>query len=158
VEVTREKLICILLTAALLVITASCAANQGAASPSALPEPTGETRRFTYQGLEIEVTEVVGDRNETYQDDGGADVDLLVITYLTGAKLTIINPDMSDPAFAADGNPHATWGIDYASRQQEERFRITDDTPELDITEDMLGIYNLEASLYIIAFEAYSPE
>lgn len=142
--------------------------------PSAMPSPTvsptlpeapgespsesmGEAKRFTYKGLEIEVTGVRNDRNETYQDDGGSEVELIVISYLPGAKLTIIKPDMTDASFSADGKPHAQWGIDYQSKQASgEKYRITDETGVLDITSDMLGIYNLEASLYLIKFEAYT--
>jgi len=128
------------------------------ATPGETPsEPTGESKQFTYQGLEIEVTGVKNDRNETYQDDGGSKVELIVISYLPGAKLTIIKPDMSDASFSADGKPHAQWGIDYQSKQASgDKYRITDETGALDITSDMLAIYNLEASLYVIKFEAYT--
>ena len=119
---------------------------------------TGETKRFSYQGLEIEVEGVRSDRNETYQDDGGTNVNLIVITYLPGAKLTVLKPDMSDASFSEDGKPHAQWGIDFQSKQATgERYRITGETETLDITSDMLAIYNLEASLYVIKFEPYTP-
>ena len=133
------------------------------ATPPATPgesssESTGESRRFTYQGLEIEVAGLKSYRNETYKDDGGSEVELIVINYLPGAKLTIIKPDMSDASLSADGKPHSKWGIDYQSKQATgDKYRITDETGVLDITPDMLAIYNLEASLYAIKFEAYTP-
>ena len=113
-----------------------------------------ETKAFTYGGLEFEVTGAVSDRTEVYKDDGGADVDLLIITYKPNAELRIIQPDMNSGEFTELGQPYPQWGLDYKSKQSSgEKVRIDDKTGIIKITDDLIAIYDLEASLYVVKFE-----
>ncbi len=116
--------------------------------------PEGETRRYSYHNLEIELTNVRSQRTETVADDGGNKWEYTVIIYYPGAKLTVINADMSDAAYSADEKAHPQWGIQVDS-DTNDRIDIIDDMNQLDITSDMKGIFNLEASLYVFRFERY---
>jgi len=115
------------------------------------PVPQSETKMYTYKSLEVEMTNVKSDRTETMTDDGGHEWKYTVITYYPGARITVIKADMSNPTYNADGKAHPQWGI---LLDPDERIKITDDMPPLDITSDMEGIYNLEASLYVFKFES----
>jgi hypothetical protein len=116
-------------------------------------ETKGETKRYVYHNLEIELTNVKSDRTETMIDDGGSEWKYTVITCYPGAKLTIINADMSDPAYSADGKAHPNWGIMIDPYNPANRINITDGMQPLELTPDIRGIYNLESSLYVFRFE-----
>ena len=55
---------------------------------------------------------------------------------------------MSDPTYAEDGKLHPQWGLLYTD--ETERTRITDETGTVPVVSDLEGIYNLEASLFVI--------
>lgn len=154
----------VLMAAGIVALAAGCSdpaghsepGNTAAAEPSASPDaspavPAGETKRYSYQNLEVELTNVKSDRTETMTDDGGNPWTYVVITYYPGATLTVIHADMSDPAYAEDGKAHPQWGIDGG-----ERIDLSNDTQLLGLTPDMAGVYNLEASLYVFRFEPYA--
>lgn len=115
--------------------------------------PTGITKSYIYGNFEIKLTNVKSDRIETMTDDGGNIWRFNVITYYPGATLTVINADMSDAAYSADGKAHPQWGIFLA---EDKRIKITGDTQPFNITSDMVGIYNLESSLYVFKFAEYT--
>jgi beta-lactamase regulating signal transducer with metallopeptidase domain len=114
-------------------------------------------REFTRGDLEFTVTNVIDSHWEVYKDDGGADVELLIIDYLPDAQLYISEPDMSDPQYTEDGLPHAQWGLGYGVTG-EDNIRITDDINTVSITFDLRGIYHLESSLYAVRFVPYDTE
>ncbi len=122
---------------------------------SEIPSLEGETKMYKYQNLEIKMTNVRSERIETMTDDGGNEWKYTVITYYPGAKFTVVKADMSDATYTEGGNSHPQWGI-LLDSDTNERIEITDDMQQLDITSDMKGIYNLEASLYVFRFEAYT--
>ena len=122
-------------------------------SPSGTASPEGETRRYAYLNLEIELTNVLSDRTETMLDDGGGVWAYTVITLSPGARLSVIRADMSAPAYAEDGLPHPQWGILLNPEDPASRIPITDDLEPLAVTPEMRGIYSLEASLYVFRFE-----
>lgn len=111
---------------------------------------TGETETFKYGDLKLEITNVQDISIEKVVDDGGTPWEYKVFTCYPNAKVVILEADMSDPNFNADGKQHAKWGIELAS---DERIKITDGMEPFDVTRDIIGIYNLEASLYILKFE-----
>jgi beta-lactamase regulating signal transducer with metallopeptidase domain len=124
--------------------------------PTKTLAPKGEVKKYTYQNLEIELTGVKSDRIETMLDDGGNEWKYTVITCYSGAKLTVIKADMSDPYYNEDGKAHPQWGIIEGEQEHEKRIKITDDFQPMEITSDLKGIFNLEASLYVFRFEVYS--
>jgi hypothetical protein len=127
----------------LVFLLAGCAAGAAA-----------ETKAFVYRGLKFEVSGVLSDRTEVYKDDGGADVELLVITCGPEAKLMITDPDMHSGEYTESGKPYPRWGLDYKSKQATgEKVRIDDKTGAMEITEDLIAIYDLESSLYVVKFE-----
>ena len=64
------------------------------------------------------------------------------------SKITVLDAGMSAPTYAEDGKPHPQWGLLYTD--ETERTRITDETGTVPVTSDLEGIYNLEASLFVI--------
>ena len=115
-------------------------------TPISLPSP------FYIKGLDFEVSNIAEWHWEVYQDDGGEDVDLLIVHYLPGAELIIKDPGMSDPQYAADGQPHSQWGLMYSDTSG---VRIDEDIKTVSITEELTGIYSLESSLYVVKFIPY---
>jgi hypothetical protein len=115
--------------------------------------PAGETRRYAYQNLEIELTHVAADRIETMPDDGGGEWRYTVVTLYPGAALTVISADMSDPAYAEDGLAHPQWGILLDPHDRYKRIDLTDDLEPVEVTPEMRGVFNLEASLFVFRFE-----
>ncbi|MBB3072157.1 hypothetical protein FHS14_005172 [Paenibacillus baekrokdamisoli] len=89
------------------------------------------------------------------KDDGGNPWKYSVFVYYPGARVTVLTPGMSDVNISADGKSHANWGVLLASG---ERKDIVDDMKSFDLTPDMLGIYSLESSLYVLKFEMYKND
>lgn len=48
--------------------------------------------------------------------------------------------------------PHANWAF---LTSNDERIDIMDDMEPLEITGDMLGVYDTESSIYVLGFEMY---
>lgn len=111
---------------------------------------SGKTETFIYAGLRLEVTNVQDTRVQSMVDDGGNPWEYKVFICYPGARATILDADMSDASFSADGKPHANWGINLVS---DERMKIVDEMDSFEIETDILGIYNLESSLYVLRFE-----
>ncbi len=110
----------------------------------------GYSQVFTYNDFQVEITNIQSIRTEQMLDHGESPWEYKVISYYPGAQMRVLNPDMSDPTYSGDGKAHPTWGI---LLESEERIRIDDETGEFEIMGDMVGIYNLEASLFILKFE-----
>lgn len=123
-------------------------------TPSQRPNPTqdGETKTFIYDGLKLEVTNVYEVRTESMIDDGGNPWEYSIFICYPSASVTVLTADMSDVNITADGKPHANWGVLLASG---ERKDIVDDMNSFDVTADILGIYNLESSMYVLKLETY---
>ncbi len=145
----------VMLTLALSLFT-GCGKNDktdNGSSPAETAAPTGETKTYSYHNFEFELTNVASERSETITDDGGGEWTYTVITYNPGAVMTVINADMTDPAYAEDGKAHPQWAILSGEGDMEERIKITDYTERVCITPHNKGVYNLETSLYIYKFE-----
>lgn len=113
---------------------------------------SGKTEIFTHEGLKLEVTNVQDVRVESMIDDGGNPWEYSVFICYPESTATILDADMGDSSFSADGKSHASWGIELIS---DERIRIVDDMDSFDITSDIVGIYSLEAGLYVLKFEMF---
>ena len=112
------------------------------------------TSLFYRQGMQVAVSGVLSSRTETMLlDDGLTRHEYTVFTCVPGAEITVKSAGMSDPTYAEDGKPHAVWGLYYTN---DDRIRITDETPVIPVTEGLEGIYNLEASLFVLRFELVS--
>ena len=111
---------------------------------------------FSIGDLLLEVTEVQSTRRETMLAEGVTPHEYSVFTYSPGATITVKNAGMRDGSYYEDGQPHATWGLSYTG--ESERTRITDETGVILITPELEGIYNLEASLFVLKFEPVTQE
>lgn len=110
----------------------------------------GETKIFTFGDFRLEVTNTHNIRTEKMIDDGGTPWEYYILTYYPGADIKVLSADMNDGSLTDDGEPYAQWGIELAT---DERIRIVDDMEPIALTQDIIGIYNLESSLYVIKFE-----
>ncbi|HZK33002.1 MAG TPA: copper amine oxidase N-terminal domain-containing protein [Tissierellaceae bacterium] len=114
------------------------------------PIESGKTESFTYDGLKLEVTNVGDIRVETMIDDGGNPWEYKVFVCHPGASVRVLDAGMNDGKFAEDRKPYANWGIELSSGKD---IKIVDNMKPFEVTTDTIGIYNLEASLYVLKFE-----
>lgn len=116
----------------------------------------GTAEYFSYNGLEVEVSNVHETRKETirYADESW-EMEYSIFSCYPGAVVTVLNTDMSDPAYAGDKQPHPQWGFDTASGNP---INIVDGMEPVEVTSDILGIYNKEASVYVLRFELSGTE
>ena len=114
---------------------------------------TGEVKIFEYGNLKVEVSNV----KEIKQGSSTLDMaetwkyDIYVV--FPGATVTIIKSDTE--VDEESGSPRANWAF-YLSNDS--RIDILDSTEPLKITQDILGIYNQESSVYVLGFELYNAE
>ncbi len=155
----RISAACALIFAALALAPVGCGQKpdpgpaEGSGGAAASEPPQGETRTYSFGELKFEVTNVASERTETVSDDAGQPFSYTVIIYYPGARLTLIDADMSDPQYAADGKAHPQWGVLTDPDEPSNNLRLTDDTKTLDLAPEMKGIYSLESSMYIFGFE-----
>lgn len=114
------------------------------------PTEMGKTETFIYDGLKLKVTNVGDVRVESMIDDGGNPWEYNVFTCYPGASVTVLDAGMNDGRFTEDRKPYSNWGIELSSHKP---IRIVENMNSFDVTSDTIGIYNLEASLYVLNFE-----
>ena len=109
---------------------------------------TGTTRRFGVQGLRLEISNVLSAHKTWMLAEGIEPHEYVVVSCTPESKITVLDAGMSDPTYAEDGKPHPQWGLLYTD--ETERTRIADETGTVHVASDLEGIYNLEASLFVI--------
>lgn len=115
--------------------------------PVGVMQSVPETRSFTRLGFQMEVTGVLSVRRMNMLAEGVELHEYVELSCVPGAEITILNADMSDPAYSYDKKPHANWGLYYTG--ETEQTRITDETDTVPVTPDLEGVYDLEASLFV---------
>jgi len=115
--------------------------------PSSSALETGKMETFFYAGLKLEISNVRDIQYERMVDDGGHPWEYKIYVCNPGASIYVLNADMSDVNFSADGKSHANWGMLLSSGK---RMEIVDGMKSIKVTRDTLGIYSLESSLYVL--------
>ena len=115
--------------------------------PVGVLQSVPETRSFTRRGFRMEVTGVLSVRRMNVLAEGVELHEYVELSCVPGAEITILNADMSDPAYSYDKKAHPNWGLYYTG--ETERTSITDETKTVPVTPDLEGVYNLEASLFV---------
>ena len=165
---TRKKNICISMILAMLLLLSACAngnetpsepAQSDSEQPAVTPsEPSAispakgtvkTVKTFEYNDFALEVSNVKEikqgssyDGMETWKYD-------IYVVY-PGAIAKVLN---ADTFIDEETNlPHADWAF---LTLDDERIDIMDDMEPLEITGDMLGVYNTESSIYVLGFEMY---
>ena len=115
--------------------------------PVGVVQSVPETRSFTRLGFQMEVTGVLSVRRMSMLAEGVVLHEYVELSCVPGAKITILNADMSDPAYSRDKKAHPNWGLYYTG--ETEQTCITDETGTVPVTPDLEGVYNLEASLFV---------
>lgn len=114
---------------------------------------SGVTAAFCFGDFRLRVSNVCDIRSESMTDDGGTPHDYKVFVCCPGAKLTVLNADMEDGAYAEDGRPHARYGL--ITAPEGDRLRITGEMEGTSVdVAGIKGVAHLEASLYLLLFES----
>lgn len=160
-----KKTFCIAFSVMFILLLIGCSValddtqpNQSQESSEAQPgleneEPVavGMTETFTRGELSLEVSHVKSVRTENKLLEGTEPFEETVFTCYPGATLTIINADMSDPAYAEDHQAHPQWGL--YDIETDTRTRLTDETEPILLDETTDAVFNLEASVFVLRFE-----
>ena len=117
------------------------------AEPSATPAAKGTVKTFEYGELTLEVSNV----KEIGQGscfDGMENWEYDVYVVYPEAVVKVLN---ADTFIDEETNlPHASWAFLMAD---DKRIDIMDGMEPLEITGEVLGVYDTESSLYVLAFE-----
>lgn len=111
----------------------------------------GTTEAFTYGELTLEVSHVKSVRTENKLLEGIEPFEETIFTCYPGAALTIMNADMSDPAYAEDHQAHPQWGL--YDIETDTRTRLTNETEPILLDETTDAVFNLESSVFVLRFE-----
>lgn len=109
----------------------------------------GTTETFTFNNLELEVSNVyrkekrtISDRFETREYD--------VYVVYPGAEVSVKNVDMW---LGDDGKKHSNWAFHKVAA---ESSYIVDNMEPTVITDSLIGVYNTELSVTVLQFEIYN--
>ncbi len=122
-------------------------AESGEPRPEEQPD-RGEGKTFGYNGLVLEVSHVKEVVRRTLKDDSGGLWVYETFVLYPGAVMTVLDADMMEDA--EDGLPHADWAVYTAA---DERIDIVNGMAPVEITEEILGVFDPESSLYVLGFE-----
>ena len=104
-------------------------------------------KTFQYNDFSLEVSNVKEIKQGSCFDGMETCVYDVYIVY-PGAMAKVLN---ADTFIDEETNlPHANWAF---LTSDDERIDIMDDMEPLEITEDMLGVYDTESSIYVLGFE-----
>ena len=107
----------------------------------------GETELFEYGGLKIEISNV-REVGRDFSNDGGPELwEYPVYTVYPGATATVLEADMK---MGEDGALFADWAFEL--RSEDWRLDIVDDMEPLEITSEVVGVFDPESSVYILRF------
>ncbi|MBR5614118.1 MAG: hypothetical protein IKW64_02295 [Clostridia bacterium] len=113
-----------------------------------ISEDKGSTRQFAYNNLKVEVTNVYETKTQT-ASDGFDSWEYAVYVVYPGAKVSIKNADMW---LDDEGNKRSNWAF---CKKNDERIYIADDMQDVEVTEDLVGIYDTESSVFVLQFSGY---
>ena len=120
-------------------------------------QPKGESKRFQYKDLILEITNVASEEIRTTLDHGTDPYDYTVYTLYPGAWLSVINADMYDGSVTETGLPHGKYYVYDSSKGRgeeiDEYIWITDDMPPLELTPNMTHVGS--EMLTVLRFEMY---
>lgn len=158
-----RKLLALIL---LLVILSGCANSDGASSdpvhqdpeemtedpaePSGIPSTEGIVKTFEFDGLTLEISNVV-EIKKGHSFDGMENWEYDIYVVSSGAVAKVLTADTF--LDEENGSPHANWAF---LDSDGGRIDIMDGMEPLEITENILGIYDTESSLYVLGFEMYN--
>ncbi len=111
----------------------------------------GTTETFTRAGLVLEVSGVSSQYTVDRLSEGIEPYVETVYVCYPGAKLTIVDADMSDPAYTEDQKPHPQWGI--YDVETDQRTKLTEDLGEIALDHATDFVYHLESSVGVLRFE-----
>ncbi len=114
-----------------------------------ISEDKGSTRQFAYNNLKVEVTNVYETKTQA-ASDGFDSWEYAVYVVYPGAKVSIKSADMW---LTDEGSKRSNWAF---CKKNDERIYIVDDMQNVEITEDLVGIYDTESSVFVLQFEMYN--
>jgi len=108
-----------------------------------ISDQLGETKRFQYNKLVLDVTNVAHSETKTGLDHGTDPYEYTVYTLYPGARLTVINADMYPGSIMEDGQPHGRYYVLDSSKiysEEPEEYVFLTDGMELALTPDMTHV------------------
>lgn len=108
---------------------------------------SGTTQRFVYGGLSLEVSNVREVKQGSLYD-GSDTCEYEIYEVYPGATMTILDADTW--INSEDGLTYSEWAI-YTS--SDEKIYIVDDMEPIEITPDILNVFDPESSLAVLTFE-----
>lgn len=116
------------------------------------PAQVGTTEEFSYGDLRLVVTNVLEKRTGSVFD-GMEDCEYEIYVVAPSAVVTVLEADMMDDT--VDELPHADWAflLDPADPNGDGRLDIVDGMEPVEITPEVLGVFDPESSLYVLEFE-----
>lgn len=88
-------------------------------------------------------------------DDTGNPWEYKVFVCYPGATATVLDADMSDPNSSEDGKAHTEWAILSAG---DKRTNIIDGMKPINISSDVLSVFDPESSMLVLKFEIYGND
>ena len=127
------------------------APSQAGSGPDAASQAQGTAKLFAYGDFSVEVTNVKEVKKGSSIEDETLVSEYDIYVVYPGATATVKSAD----TFIDEetGLPHANWAFDDLSAGG--GVDILDDMEPVEITPDIPGIYDKEASVYVLGFEVY---
>lgn len=160
-----KKVLCMAFSAMLLFVLTGCsvasedcrpgqpqeASAVQASQENEEPAALDTTETFARGELTLEVSHVKSVRTESKLLEGIEPFEETIFTCCSGAALTVINADMSDPVYAEDHQAHPQWGL--YDIETDTRTELTNETEPSLLDEATDAVFNLEASVVVLRFE-----
>lgn len=118
--------------------------------PTDTPSIEGTVKTFEFEGLSLEISNVLEMKKGT-SFDGMENWEYDIYVVSSGAVARVLAADTFIDE--ESGLPHPNWAF---LNSNGERIDIIDNMASLEITEDILGIFDTESNLYILGFEMYN--
>lgn len=111
----------------------------------------GRTETFTFGKLKVEVSHVLAVRTEEKLAEGIQSYEETVFTCTPGATLTVVDPDLDDPAYTEDHAAHPNWGLyDF---ETDTRLKLTGGMDPIVLDETTDCLFDLESGIALLSFE-----
>lgn len=111
----------------------------------------GRTETFTFGKLKVEVSHALAVRKVERLAEGIQPYEETVFTCTPGATLTVLDPDLDDPAYTEDHAAHPNWGLyDF---ETDVRVELTGAMEAIALDETTDCLFDLESGIALLSFE-----
>ena len=111
----------------------------------------GRTETFTFGKLKVEVSHALAVRKVERLAEGIQPYEETVFTCTPGATLTVLDPDLDDPAYTEDHTAHPNWGL--YDLETDTRLKLTGGMDPIVLDETTDCLFDLESGIALLSFE-----